>query len=63
MGRFANLVNTLEKKEAFKAKYGIAPNISMEYCEVGEHIIRKPMRAVAILMITFIKRWDEDTHG
>ena len=55
MGRFASLVDINEKKEAFKSKYGIPTNVTVEHCEVGEHYTRRLLGAVAILIITFIE--------
>ena len=55
MGRFASLIDINEKKEAFKAKYGIPTSVIVEHCEVGEHYTRRLLGAVAIPIITFIE--------
>ena len=55
MGRFASLIDINEKKEAFKAKYGIQTSVIVEHCEVGEHYTKRLLGAVAIPIITFIE--------
>lgn len=55
MGRFASLVDTFEKNESFKSKYGIPIGVSIEHCEMGEQYTRRPTGVVAIPMIAFIK--------
>ena len=55
MGRFASLVETLEKKEAFKAKYNIPARVTIEYCELGDWYTRRKTEDIVITMIAIIE--------
>ena len=55
MSRFASLVDTGEKMEAFNDKYGISAEVTIEHCKIGKHYTRRPTGVVAIPMITFIE--------
>ena len=44
-----------EKMEAFKDKYGISAEVTIEHCKIGKHYTRRPTSVVAIPMITFIE--------
>ena len=63
MGRFFRLVDTPEHKEEFKKRYWIPGNVSIEHCNLGEWHEKRPTELVAIPVIEFIKRWDEDSYG
>lgn len=52
---WVGLLDTDEKKEAFKAKYGIPTGVAIEHCEVGEHYTRRALGVVANPMIAFIE--------
>lgn len=49
------MLDTDEKKEAFKAKYGIPTGVTIEHCEMGEHYTRRALGVVANPMIAFIE--------
>ena len=56
MGRFAKLVDTLEGMAAFRAKYRILETVKLQHCELGKWlVINKPLRAVTIPIVAFIK--------
>ena len=55
MGRFASLVNTFENRETFKARYNILTRVELEHCYLGEWYTKRPIGAIVILMIAFIK--------
>ena len=54
MGRFANLVDTLEGIKSFKAYYQIPPGVSIRYCRRGEWHALRQEGEVVISMIAFI---------
>lgn len=56
MGRFTSLVDTLEKRESFKAKYNISPNVTIEHYEMGDQYMKRPTSVTVIPMIAFIER-------
>ena len=55
MGRFAKLVNTPEGMATFRAKYRIHEDVEIQYYELGEWHVRRPIDAVVIPMIAFIE--------
>lgn len=55
MGRFANLVDTLKGREAFKAKYKILAGVTIEHYLLGEWHTIRPEGAVVIPMIAFFE--------
>ena len=55
IGRFFNLVDTLEHKEEFKRYYRIPSNVSIQHCNLGEWQEKIPTEVVVISMIAFIK--------
>ena len=57
MGRFSGLVDTPEGIEAFKEKYSIPPEVTIEHCLflLGDWHALRPKGAVVIPMIAFIK--------
>ena len=55
MGRFANLVDTLEGIERFKAHYHILPRVSIRYCRQEEWHALRQEGEVVIPMIFFIE--------
>ena len=46
MGRFAKLVNTPEGMATFRAKYRIHEDVEIQYYELGEWHVRRPIDAV-----------------
>ena len=55
MGRFANLVDTLEGIENFKAHYHIPTGVLIRYCRQGEWHAMRLEGEVVILIIAFIE--------
>lgn len=57
MGRFASLVDTPEDIEAFKAKYNIPPDVTIEHCLflLGDWHNLRLEGVVVIPMIVFIE--------
>ena len=55
MGRFANLVDTLEGIENFKARYNIPPGVSIQHCLLGKWQVLRLERDVVIPMIASIE--------
>ena len=56
MGRFANLVDTPEGIESFKARYRISPGVSTRYFRRGKWHALRQEGEVVIPMIAFIER-------
>ena len=62
MGRFASLVDTLEGREAFKARYNIPVGVTIENCELGEWYTKAEW--VCSYPHDSLYRWgDEDPYG
>ena len=55
MGRFANLVDSPAKIEAFKERYHIPQEVGLRYCSLEQIVSDRREREVIIPMITFIK--------
>ena len=55
MGRFKHLVDSLEKIEAFKARYHIPQEIALQYCALDQLLTHREEGDVIIPMITFIE--------
>ena len=55
MSRFASLVDMLEGRETFKARYTIPVGVTIEHCELGEWYTKRQTRDVVIPMIAFIE--------
>ena len=55
MGRFLSLVDTPEKRQAFKAKYNIPAKVEIEHYHLGEWHTKRPEGVVVIPIIAFIE--------
>ena len=55
MGRFANLVDSPAKIEAFKERYHIPQEVGLRYCSLEQIVSDRREGEVIIPMITFIK--------
>ena len=56
MGRFLSLVDTPEKRQAFKAKYNIPTRVEIEHCHLGEWHTKRPKGAMVIPMIVTTRK-------
>ena len=55
MGRISSLVDTLEGRETFKARYTIPAGVTIEHCKLGEWHTKRQIGDVVIPMIAFIE--------
>ena len=55
MGRFANLVDSPAKIEAFKERYHIPQEVGLRYCSLEQIVSDRREGEVIIPMITFIQ--------
>ena len=55
MGRFASLVDSPAKIEAFKDKYHIPQEVGLRYCSLEQIVSHREVGEVAMLIIAFIE--------